>query len=811
MPPDSKIKEFPDISNKLTAPTKKSIFERQKAEAEAKRRRERDEAAAVYQDFVKSFEEEDNDDGFPPHLTARDRSGGAPTHSGFGAGGPSKRHFTGALRGNRNSGPGSLGPPPSLSRKRAHDGSQPALKDNNRGMFAFDEPLSNSSTEPGGIFQGPDDEDDHTTFGKDAERAAPKPTLHLASLPPGTTPGAIKALLPKILTVDNVKIIPPSAIGGPERRTFSAIVTLAKDTPASDIDTVVNTLQNKYLGRGFCLSISRHLSSAAISAGVSIPGSIGGTPSLPFGATPIPTGLGGNLSRAPPPSSIHRGGFAPPQSFHASMSTYNRGGPSTQVKVSPPGDLRQLKLIHKTLEALLTHGPEFEALLMSRADVQKDERWAWLWNPRSQGGVWYRWKLWEILTGSQVKGKRNRNRDIERNHILFEGEPNWVVPERPMRFEYVTDFSEFVSDSEYDSSEEDESDDEAHRRHNGGPSGADEDSGPSYLNPLQKTKLTHLLARLPTSTGKLRKGDVARVTSFAIEHAGSGADEVVEMIVSNIEHPFAYSKANPSRQKEQKDGTTGLDDEVVNDADKSRDEDTSSAKLIALYIVSDILSSSSTSGVRHAWRYRQLFEIALKDHKIFEQLGRLDKVMEWGRLRAEKWKRSVSSLLSLWEGWCVFPQAMQEHFASVFTEPPLTEQEKEEAAKAEKERSNSAFVKSKWKAVDEKAEMERQRFKSEPEPTHPNINVRPTIEDDELNGKPMQDVDGEPMDDDLDGEPMDDFDGELMDDMDGDPMDEDVDGRSSQISGTDSGSGANKQTEGDEQKAEDMFAESDGD
>ena len=58
MPDESKPKGFPDISAKLSAAPKKSVFERQKAEAEAKRAREQAETAAVYEDFVKSFEDD---------------------------------------------------------------------------------------------------------------------------------------------------------------------------------------------------------------------------------------------------------------------------------------------------------------------------------------------------------------------------------------------------------------------------------------------------------------------------------------------------------------------------------------------------------------------------------------------------------------------------------------------------------------------------------------------------------------------------------------------------------------------------------
>ena len=334
-------------------------------------------------------------------------------------------------------------------------------------------------------------------------------------------------------------------------------------------------------------------------------------------------------------------------------------------------------------------------------------------------------------------------------------------PDQPLLFEYTTRLDEFVSDSEYNSSDEDDSGDEGARRHHGGggagivaDTSALTDDGKAYLNPLEKAKLTHLLSRLPTSTGKLRKGDVARVTAFAIAHAGRGADEVVSMIVSNVEKPLAYTSANPDRKKEKE--LSGDDAGTPND-NESEKEDTSSASLIGIYIISDILSSSSTSGVRHAWRYRQLFEAALKQRKVFEGLGRMERKMNWGRLRAEKWKRSLANLLSLWEGWCVFPVDSHEHFVNVFNNPPMTARQESEAK--EKEAVLADKGKSRWKAV-EVAPKEESKA------------------DEPGEGEEMEeDVDGEAMDEDLDGEPMDDedFDGSPMegDVMDGEPMEED--------------------------------------
>ena len=758
--------QFSTINTKLAAPTKKSLFERQKAEAEAKRQREKAETAAVYEDFVKSF---DNVDEGQTFQGSSSRSGtGTSMGTAAGLGGPPRRHFTnpptgpaagrggiasGIVSGSRGglplSGPGSLGPVASLTRKRTHDGGPPMRAESDYGTLAND---SNDKEKPMAAFQASDDEEEDEE--SKSERAAPKPTMHLSSLPPSISPKIIKALIPSNLTVDAIKMLPSSGPGsaGAERKSSSAIVTLAKDTPANDVDAAVNSLQNKYLGFGYYLNLSRHLSSAALSAGVPVTAGISSAlTAMPFGAKPRPSGPSGSMNRGPPPQSIHRGGFAPPASYYGSASGQYGGSAPLQVTVTPPSDLKQLKLIHKTLEAVLTHGPEFETLLMGRAHVQQDEKWAWIWDSRSEGGVWYRWRLWEILSGLEARNSQADGSNRTSSKQIFDNGIIWETPSKPLRFQYATQFEELVSASDYDSSEDDESGDEGQTRHHhnrDGPNLTDINAigeGKSYLNPFKKTKLTHLLARLPDTIGRLRKGDVARVTAFAIQHAGQGADEVVDMVVSNIEKPYSFTTANTERLQKR-----GSNDDADEDEEKppTKDrEDQSAAMLVALYVVSDILSSSSTSGVRHAWKYRQLFESSLKARNIFETLGRLDKTLHWGRLRAEKWKRSIGSVLSLWEGWCVFPQSSHEHFVDRFMNPPPTPAEIA-AAEAQKDLAAANTTKSKWKAVDDAARK-------------PSRDISPLIEEEEQVG-----LDGDPMDedmDDLDGEPMEDVDGESMD------------------------------------------------
>jgi hypothetical protein len=99
---------FANAANKLGAPSKKSVFERQKEEAEARKAREKAETEAAYEDFVKSFE----GDGDAPPQAPR------PGHGSTGGGhGPGKRHFTSS---GLKSGPGSLGA--ALAEEDPHSG-----------------------------------------------------------------------------------------------------------------------------------------------------------------------------------------------------------------------------------------------------------------------------------------------------------------------------------------------------------------------------------------------------------------------------------------------------------------------------------------------------------------------------------------------------------------------------------------------------------------------------------------------------------------------------------------------------------------
>ncbi|KAK7753627.1 hypothetical protein SLS62_004485 [Diatrype stigma] len=823
------LADFPDVEAKLQKPSKQSAFEKQKAEAEAKRKREAAETAAVYESFVKSFDNEDDegdagafagrgDRGFSRQQAAA--SFGRPGPGGINAafGGASRRHFGAGSSTGLKSGPGSLGPPPTgFGKKRGFDTYQQGHRDTARGRLGFhdDENEGASSAPPNPVlkvFDTSDDESDARLRDLAEEKAIAKPTLRLANLPPGASPAFIKTLMPANITVENVKIIPPTNSTGSERKSMAAIVTLSKETPATDIDGAVSSLQNKYLGYGFYLSLHRHLSSAVASATVASSLTSLNATSHAFGAKPVPQTTDNN-------NNYHHGGyrgFAPPTS-------YNTGGGPLQktilhVPVTAPKDIKQLQLIHKVVESVLEHGPEFEALLMSRPNVQKEEKWAWLYDGRSEGGVWYRWRLWEIITGAQAKGGRQG-----KYLPLFERSHAWKMPEKGLAYEYTTAIDEFVSDSEYNSSDEEDYDDEPQKPAEGA------DNEHLYLNPLDKAKLTHLLARLPTTLARIRKGDIARVTSFAITHASRGADEIVDMIVSNIAKPFALTSANPhykrsDRNSGAQDGESHNSTPLPEDITKPNEaQDSSPASLVGLYVVSDILSSSATSTVRHAWRYRQLFEASLKQRKTFEMLGLIPERHGWGRMRAEKWKRSVGLVIGLWEGWCAFPHESQQLFLQTFENPPSAKKE---------EQTEAGLKKSKWKTVEagsgaQQGSGDRSFLQPLSAPAGAAADYNNSHED----GEPMGDVDGDAMDEDMadvdydsdiDGVPMDDEEEQI-----GEPMDEDGDGDppttssemvADQRKDTENPTGfGNGKRSGQQQdpsrrrlRAVDMFADSDG-
>ena len=819
-------KEFPDVSQKLAAPKKLSQFEKERQAAQAKQQRAEAEDAAALRDFEESFAAGDDDDEFPPRLTGGRGPPSGPRGPGMGYGGPGGRY--GMPPGGPRSGPGSLGPlpgppPPSLKRKRALDEMREAQEARReQEMLEYGDSRSDSRGSPhvAGLDEGQDLD-------------APRPTIQLSSLPPNMSTEEVQALLRDRLKVHSVRFLPPGGPGSNVRRSMSAIATLSSEISTAQIDAAVSALKDKYLGCGFSLSILRHLSSTALHP--SMTGNVAAPSTEPFGADKPRDQPRFSMRNAPPP--IDQRGFAPPDSYDASVRSGH--GANTQqdarVFVRPPSEIQAIKAIHTVVDQLLLESDperavEMEAMLMALPQVQKDERFAFLYDSRSPAGVYYRYLLWE------PEERDERSREMARRdpgaEKIYEDVPiSWAPPHSQVPFPDLKSLEQVVTDIDYNSSEEESDDEGGDRQFNSGRDGelAPEVNEKKHLTPLQLARLVHLLSRLPTSNARLRKGDVARVTNFAISHAGHGAEEIVDLCLLNVEKPFSYSLASKyedseQEQDEEDEYEPGADISALESPapqprrDDKRDEDPSNAKLIALYVISDILSASSTAGARNAWKYRQLFESGFKAQKTFEHLGKLDKELAWGRLKAEQWKRKVGVVFGIWEGWSVFSSEVQEELKQSFFEPPLTEEEKA-AALAEEQREEKKRQEDKWMGKFKRVgQADSSAGSASPAPAPMVIRQESVVEDvdgaplddvdgaplEDINGAPMDDVDGLPMDDGVDGAPMGGLDG-AADEMPANAKPEGKDGFSMPATKTNSKAGGPRKR----MRAEDMFADSD--
>ncbi|KAI4718651.1 hypothetical protein E4T48_05147 [Aureobasidium sp. EXF-10727] len=717
-------KGIPDLSSKLNAPKKVSVFEKQRQEAEAKRIREEAENRAALREFEDSFADEDEDDFVAQVAAGRSAYGGPRVADGGG-------YTRGAPM--RSSGPGTLGPPPGpapLSLKRKRELEQERERERRQ---------TDSRASP--------------------ETVVKRPTMLLSSLPRNTTEATIRSWLPNNLKLDDMAFAPSST-----GRSLTAVIALTPDTASSDIDSAVNALQQKYLGFGCHLNISKHITiSSSVNSVLHTATST--LPVQPFGAKQMPREPppSHNFRNAPPPESL------PPQLRH-------QGPAPLVVNVTPPSDLKQLAMINKTVEKLITYGPEWECLLMAQPDVQHGEHWAWLFDNTSQGHVWYRWLVYQYYA-SQPPAKTGQDShqwsmmdELARmnNHVRpFDDGPFWIPPSEKPKYEHAQNLADLMSDSGYVSSDLDTDDEDDHIVQNQGV--APEDPGisrPRYLNPYRKAKLAFFLNHLPDSTGYLCEGDVQAVTDLVIKFSGQDAEEVVDMLVSNLENPFRFSvnyKIDRPRAGDE-DGENDDDDiydtevdgprasfgmlggnedaDVEEPASKevsemlvdqendtkqepSTGKDISGAQLVGLYVISDALAATSVSGVRDAWKYRSLFESALTSRQVFEKLGRMPKQYGWGRVRGEQWKSRITVVLDCWERESIFAPESHRRFKEVFLTPPLTDAEQKTKDEQEKQ-DREEELKKRWKNGEVESTPEVMVQETRPQPVQA-TQVQPAV------------------------------------------------------------------------------------
>lgn len=247
-----------------------------------------------------------------------------------------------------------------------------------------------------------------------------------------------------------------------------------------------------------------------------------------------------------------------------------------------------------------------------------------------------------------------------------------------------------------------------------------------------------------------RRGELARCMAFSLEHA-EAANEVADIIIASL---LVDGTAVPR-------------------------------KVARLYLICDILHNSAAP-LPMAWKFRQEFQSRLG--LVFDHLSTIYHSFP-GRITAETFKKQITAIVDIWEDWIVFPPEFTKELRERLEGNTAGNAEGDDNADDQNEEQvdsapsfTSKFKASSFKPATEAVEAEA----AAPIPTAADEDGEPMDEDSDIDGVPVDDVDGEPMVEDVDGVPIDDVDGDPLDDVDGvpmeggdvdgEPMDDDVDG-----------------------------------
>jgi hypothetical protein len=491
--------EAPTLPNKRF---QKSAFEREKEEREAKEQQEELARQRVLEEFRQEHGDDGNDDG---------TNVPAPSSG--------RRHFTGnsALKSKAEL----------EAQKRGEQVAHPKRR-----------PLSKIVTHK--VYQ---------EYTEDGSRHA----LHLTPLPVGTSEDEVFTVVNDFVTdelrIDEIFIgdhtkLPKWTLGYMGRSLpfdyVSALVVFASDTRLETVKSAEEELHGKYLGKGIYVKVRTTTENESLSLD-SIPSQ---EQEFPFGATPInrPTTTHHPFAKPPPPSlqGISTGYQSysrapPPPSYGAPPVTQIPSYPDDyEVVVEYPEDLDEIRIIHSTVEKVLTVGPEVEETLMSQEDVQKDETWAWLWDGTSVAGRYYRWRLWEQSLPPE---------DIRERNIIFAGEAPWKKPKQSLPFEFCTSLDEMANDPGFMNIKSDEGIEEILK----------DDSEEleqllqaqngdfEFLGPYLASELQYHLDNLPNNPVNLIEKDLKFPVVFALDYAGKATKEIAERLISQLE--AAYNRA----------------------------------------------------------------------------------------------------------------------------------------------------------------------------------------------------------------------------------------------------------------------------
>lgn len=541
----------------------------------------------------------------------------------------SKRHFTGRPR-NMKSGPGTLEADPldefrSAGPGRLNPPTQPRLG-------------GAPPAGPGSLDGARQKENLYTTV-----------VAKASNLPPTMDAKRVEALFagfPSLKVTKVEKILPhgPATKGRPSA---TMKVIFDKEANARDLDDAMNRLNDKkYLGRGYYLHLDRYLG-----------GRVVGTEQRtePFGAR----------WQAPEVAK----GFAPPPDLGGGARDRDRPREDMErlvITANQPPDMATLRLVHMTIEGVINGGVEFEAGLMNDAQVQEEERFAWLFDQKHPVNRYYRWRMHQIVCDTP-------------NSEIFARQGMWQGPTDPLADEFANQLGAFDADLEESDDDEDEEKAQLRQLPVGDNYPGRVDNGHGLMGPRSRAMFLWLLTSLPP--GSILADDIAAVSVFAVEHASQGMDEVIHMLISNLISPFQMSETNTRRRLGDAEGR-----------EERRRSDLRQATLNALRIISDVLlTTSRESGA--SYKYRLAIGTQLVERKAFEHLQRLPVQLEMGRMTEKTYRDEANSILSVWKDEHLFDKPALEHLDAAFNAQERQREQAEQERKVAEKRSRRKAVK----------------------------------------------------------------------------------------------------------------------
>ncbi|KAL1929370.1 hypothetical protein VTP01DRAFT_1508 [Rhizomucor pusillus] len=181
----------------------------------------------------------------------------------------------------------------------------------------------------------------------------------------------------------------------------------------------------------------------------------------------------------------------------------DKGGmskPRAEVRVVKPHNMQQVKIIHRLVERVARHGPDFEAVIMDRE--KGNPKFQFLFDNKSEEHIYYRWRLYSILQGD------TRSQWRTEPFQMFEGGAWWIPPEVPFDDEGMNDV---LLDTD---------DEEKEKARGIVPKGV--------LGKVAKQRF-EIMVRQVT----FQRGTIARAMEFAIDHADA-ADEVIDILIRSL-------------------------------------------------------------------------------------------------------------------------------------------------------------------------------------------------------------------------------------------------------------------------------------